>query len=337
MQESQNSNALHWILGAALLLISLFVVISLVNVKSQADNVSSDVTITNADPVLSGIIITDADDLSNDSDIIPSAGANNIIYIKGIITDNNGEEQIAAGTGKMAVAFYEAGTTCAVEGLAAEDDNYCYKSATSNHTTVSANADAAGPCVITEAYGDATQAAFSCPITLGFNANSTVTGGGASGANWIASVKVIDAVAGTDTNAASTVEIGLQSALDIEASISYGTLGLGAATAVPADAGDTLVLTQEGNDQMTVKVSSADAMTCTLGTIPVANQEYSLVSFTHGSGSDLSGTPTATGVLVDYYTTSLTTDDLFFGIQIPSTGVAGTCTGTIVVAAEASA
>lgn len=317
----------------------LWFVFAFVFSASEADNVSTSVSVTNAEPELSSIIVTDDDDFSHDNLITPEPGANNIIYIKGIISDANGEDHIRSGVGSVAVSFYQDGQSCAFDSLGEIYTNNCYKSATTNHPTVSANANSAGPCVIDESYGSSLEARFRCPISLAFNTNSSIAGGGGS-SYWVVSVKVLDEVGGAAMNAGTTTttEIGLLTALDIEESISFGTMILGASTPdYEETAGNTLVLTQNGNDVTTVRVSSDANMICSDGSIPISNIKWSLAPFVFQNGTSLTGTLTETNAVIDYWTSdSVTKDEIYWGIQVPSSGVSGQCSGSITVSSMAA-
>lgn len=339
MQESNNSNALHWILGASLLLIALFVVIALVNVKSQADNVSTSATITNSSPTISAVYITAASSttLVNDATMTPSSGANKTIWITGTIADNNGDSDITAGTGKVRVAFYESGTTCDPDDALNKDNNNCYKSSTANDAT---NTDGGGvACSIDSSTGTSLTATFTCPITLAFYADATVAGGVNAAGNWVAKVKVLDAASAFAVDFATTTEMQLQTSLSIGASIAYGELALGVSNTSTNNA--ALLLTQYGNDEATVSVTSATAMACTIGTIPVGNQQWALTDIDYDAvGTNALTTSAApTSVLVPYRTDDASATQsnkyLYWDILIPTTGVGGSCTGTDVLATSA--
>ena len=335
MQESQNSNALHWILGAALLLIGLFVVIALVNVKSQAADVDTDVTITNTAPSVVNTFITEASSSTfvNDVDgIAPNAGATKTIWVTGYIADNNGENDITQGTGEVLVSLYRTGVACDNETDGSTDANDCYKNGTANSGIT---ADAGGACTIDDTYGGADlQASFSCPITLSYWVDATVAGGVDPTGSWTAAVTVRDFANAEGLHSSTTNDINTLASLSVGTSIAYPQLGLGDSTTVANDV--ELVLTQQANDVATVSVQSATQMTCSIGSIPVANEEWSLESFTFGAGTDLTSAPVATSASVGYKTIADVTDSIFWGIQIPATGVGGACDGETLVTVSAA-
>src|SRR3989338_11098543 len=104
MSQQENSKGFQWIFLASLLLIGILVIIALVNVKSQADTVSTTTAITNTAPSVSVVSITDsatsiaAQYNTTSAKFTPSAGSTNTttsnglktIYITGTVSDANG-------------------------------------------------------------------------------------------------------------------------------------------------------------------------------------------------------------------------------------------------------
>jgi hypothetical protein len=127
-------------------------------------------------------------------------------------------------------------------------------------------------------------------------------------------------------------------ALNVSTPITYGVLALGGITA-DTTAFDTIV-TNTGNDAsigVQVKSGVATAMTCTTGTIPVGNEKYDDVSTTvYASKIALTaGNVTVADVAAAKTTDGATgnTDTVGWGLQMPATGVDGSCTGTVVFTA----
>jgi len=115
------------------------------------------------------------------------------------------------------------------------------------------------------------------------------------------------------------------SALDVTAAIAYGSLALGADTGA---GNQTVTITNTGNEAIDSQLSGTD-MTCTSGSIPVANQKLDTSNVTYASlGTNLSGTPTTLEVDLPQRTGAAVTDLVYFGLAIPATGVSGSCAGT---------
>ena len=129
-------------------------------------------------------------------------------------------------------------------------------------------------------------------------------------------------------------------AVDITDSIDYGSLALNATTA-DTTAFDTIV-TNTGNSAtvgVQVKSDASTAMSCDIGTIPVGNERYHAASATpYTSKTALKATDeTVAGVSAAKTTDGLTGDEdtVSWGLQMPVSGVGGTCSGTVVFTAIA--
>lgn len=315
----QDSKSLHYVLGAALALIAVFVVVALVMINSQATDTNTTVTITNAAPVAEAIYLSNDAETGDGGQQVDDYGAGTIdslvsgstksLYLTGYVSDTNGALDI---TGVIARLYRTTQTiTCSA------DENDCY---------IDASCD-------TFAKAD-TQLYYSCgPFAVQYFADSTVDGGGYIGDNWTGSVIVTDGTLTDDITL--NKEMGLLLSLDIPTAINYNTLALGAETTTENN--QMMQLVQFGNDEADVNVSSAAAMVCTIdGTIPVGNQEWALTTdVNYGSGTDLTTSPVDTNAYVAYRTGASETKNLHWNIGIPTTGVAGVCTGTTVITAIA--
>lgn len=147
----------------------------------------------------------------------------------------------------------------------------------------------------------------------------------ANPAGWTCQVTPSDS-GGSGTADSDAITINTTLALNISGNIEYGDMGLGTNSGTSPK---TVVVTNTGNAIMDPQVSSAAAMSCASGTIPIANQEYSNTTFTYGSGTDLSSIPATLNLTLPKPTsTTPVTDNSYWGIGIPGTGVGGSCTGS---------
>ncbi len=316
MAESNNS-ALHWILGAALLLITLFVIVALVGANSQADELNSSAGVANASPTVDSIFFdtgatfqTDANGTNETDEVIElTSGANTTLNISGVVTDTNGDADISS----VAMTFW---SPEAVNKSCSADPNNCYK--VSNCSTQANDADSL---------------TFNCAINLAFWTNSTSTGGFEEGGDWTASVDVTD-VQSSVGSSTDTIDVATLLSLTIPGPIDWGTLSQG--TSTDGNSNEDQTITQQGNDIVDVQVSGT-AMPCSnTGTIPLANIKWELTDLGFGSGTDLTGTPSTAPIVIGYQTSATpVTDTVSWNIQIPSYDVSGTCTGTITMTAVA--
>lgn len=318
---SQNSS-LHWLIGGALALTSVFLVIAIVVVNTNADNVSTSATVSNATPAVDSVFISSTSNGGAGTDLTSvtlNAGTTRTVYVNGVVSDANGGTDIADTA--VSVKMYR--TTATNGSACAADNNDCY-------------AVAGASCTLGAASG--TTRAYDCPVALQFWADAT-DAGAYSATNWTASVTVVD-IAGPATSSANTdtTEVNSLTALTIPGSIPYGTLALAAQTTNANN--QDLTISQNGNTQADVNVSSAANMTCTIGNIPVANQKWATtdVGFTDVGSTALSGTPTQVSALNVPIRTNdgvNTSSILYMNIGIPVNGVGGSCTGTDVITAVA--
>ena len=313
-----NTKAAHWVLGVALLMIGVFVVVALVMLSSQADDVTTSAVIENVAPSVDNFYVNDtqyelASDWATGNPItgILASGTTGEFHVNGIVSDTNGYEDIA----DVSVNFFRT----AVTSDCTPDDNDCYKDGTSE-----------GSCVMDTSYGDSTQAKFDCQFDLQYFIDSTDANSDSYSADtWTVEVVVLDDNEGEDEDSA-TYEMPTLLSLDIPSTLDFGTMGLGTATDNATN--EEMTITQYGNDSADVEVSGT-LLDCDTGTgeIPLANIEWDLADVGMDSGTDLTGSAVDTNLNVGVRTGASVTKTLYWNIQIPSTGVEGTCTGTTTV------
>ncbi len=324
MPDSNNAGGMHMILGAALLLIAVFVVIALVMINSQAEDAS--VTVTNQAPVVNTIFLTDANSTTFTHGYSGAGGTiNNLvqastrnIFVNGRITDDNGEGDIASVTGSFRRSSI-ADADC--DEASETDNNTCYYDATCNKNLGAGNAQ---------------QLDYSCQFAIQFYADSTITGGVAAGETWTTLVTANDGQG--DVTNTLTNEMGLLAALDPADTIAWGSLAPNTTTTAANDVEQSIE--QEGNDVADIRVKMlADDMTCTVrGTIPRANIRWALTEgVLWASATALTDTEVDTDIAIGYRTDdgAALTDTLYWDIFVPL-GTEGSCTSTLVMDAIAA-
>ncbi len=351
----QESKTLHYILGAALVMIAVFALSAFLMVNSQADTAT--VTIVNSAPTTSLTIITASDAATTSDSTVSSfdsgapltlnAAGDRIILVQGKITDTNGFTDIAS----VQVGFYRTGA--GVDGTGGPSARWAGDSYTATCLST-ATGTYAWPT------GSGNDRRFICPITVAFYAVSTGTG--VLGTSFTADSWTVVATA-TDTagptagathstgarHIASLTSLGfgsttirfgsmaLNSVTNDDASVAEGSSGLGS---------KFQTFTQQGNARQRLTVGfTGTSMSCTIGTIDAAsrikwntavNQGFANVASTNTAIS--TGTTTATApidvpAMVLANGTSPTTSKLYWNISIPASGVGGSCTGVITEAA----
>ena len=258
--------------------------------KAQADSSDTSVTVTNALPVASATSIDSAA-----SNVTLTENTTETVSCVATVTDNNGYEDITSVEARL----YR--TSDGAAGAA--DDNIRYI------LTGDANCVPSGGAGLTETY--------TCDFSVQFFASS---------AEWTCQVTPTDTV-GAGTADTDTITVDSLNALNVAASIGYGSMGLGTDTDTSPI---TATVTNTGNTLMDPQVSSAAVMSCDTGTIPIANQEYSATAaFDYGTGTDLSSTPTTLDLTLPKPTsTTPVASNSYWGLLIPASAVEGSCTGS---------
>src|SRR3989344_3695981 len=303
-----------------LVAVTFLLIVGIVIRYTGAADVATTAEIQNTAPTVDTIrFATTAygtDDLTS-SGILPNVGTDRTIHINGVMSDANGENDIASST--ISLVFHKTSAT----GACAADNNDCYRITT---------------CNTNYADGDDTQIAYNCEVPLAYWIDATDAGSAFTSDNWTAYVSVADL---TSTSGAlqATIEVNSLLALNLPDAIDYGTRSLGEVSSSTTNI--ETVITQRGNTRADVQVSG-DVMGCSiLGTLPVNTQAWALTDINHASSTILTGTltPAKRNVAPRTDESNELSANLYWNIAIPSTGVKGTCTGanTIAVIAKLQA
>ena len=312
----------HYILGLLLFISGLLVLLVVVTLRSQADDSSTSATINNATPSVDTITISDTSLGSSIGNIDLNENTTKTVYVHGAYSDANGCSDVAT-SGSLTLRFFltPSGSTCT------QNDTNCYTTGstgyTCNYSTVPGDSCSGG---------SDTTANYECSVPLQYFAVPTDNGSPNQFTDWRGLITAVDG-----SNATGTlyygVEVNTLRALDVTASINYGSLSVGATsgTDVPS------TITNTGNDDDLDVEISGTSMACTAGTIAVGNQKYSLTaSEAYGSMIALSGTPVTQQTNIPAATVVATpsTDDVYWKLQVPN-GVSGSCSGTTTFSAVA--
>jgi hypothetical protein len=332
-----NNQALHWILGAALLLIVVFVVGALLLAQSQAG--SGEVTIANVAPTIDvssaefrvggafdagpkygGGIINDLSPGSSDTPV----------YISVEVTDDNGTQDLTAGS----ISFVRSDKTHAnCDDIAEIDQNYCYFQST------------AGTCGFFPL--SPTPSDTSKQLICSINVKSQMDATGGAGAlldnesrHWDIYATVTDGA--LEDSEEMTLDFNVFPLTSISLSgddIDFGTVAAG--TSPPTADAEVVTITNEGNVPPSLKFQgNSGAFNCTgAGSIPVANLKFSNALFS----AEFSGTqmdnlaPVSSGYVINQNTTNdtYTQFDTYWNLTV-SEGTDGVCTIGINMTADNS-
>lgn len=275
-----------------------------------ADTASTSVTVGNSAPV------TSAASFNGGSAI--TLTENTFMNATGTVTvtDANGCSTITSVLAKFYLASTSnSGSNCSYDG------NVCYTSTCVATTT--GNTCGGG--------GD-TSAQYDCGFRIWYNSTPTDTGTWSTSIWSFAATSTDGSASHVATNTAQTIEVNTLNALNVTASIAYGTVPANTDT---GSTNQTTTITNTGNNALDTQVSGdlmcTDYATCAGGVLQPSQQEYSLNSFTYGAGTDLAATTSPatveTVLAKPTATTSAVTDDLLWGIGIPNGQTAGSYTG----------
>lgn len=311
----KDSGSSHYILGSLLFIIGLLVLILIINLRSRADDSSTQVTLNNTAPVVDTLTFSETSQGASIDNFTVNENTTKPLYIYGTYHDDNG----CADVNTLGFVLY-GGSSVGGTGCSYNDTN-CYNQNstgyTCNFTSVGSN---------TCDGGTDTTADYVCSVPVQFFADAT-DDGPYSGNDWVARVSATDASTSTGYYDSGILTFYTLSALDVGSSINYGSLGLSSTSpsSIP------LAITNTGNNNaLDVNVSGTN-MSCTVGSIPVGNQHYSTASAApYGSMTALTGSPE----LIDFNIVKATSagtpsdEDLYWQLQVPSSGLSGSCAGT---------
>jgi|GEM_PF-1666546 len=247
-------------------------------------------------------------------------------------------------------------TKAGCDASAETDKNNCYYSFSDASGTATGGNSTGGTC--TFSVQSVTTVRFFCPFTIAawIDATKDTTASSFDADFWEARVYVdddsADAVvegASAGTAAAGRIEVAPALGLSIPTTISYGALALGTTTG--ASDNTSISITQNSNDVQDVNVSattnpndgSTDGrMACTiLGSIAVGSQKWALTDTTYAASTALTTSAVDTNLAVPLGAVDAgmgnTATVLYWNIAIPSTGVAGVCSGYTTITALAGA
>lgn len=253
----------------------------------------------------------------NDSSFIPLEGAAKTLYVHGTITDADGCADVATSgtiTGKFYRSNHASGDACSA------DNNDCY--VITNPYCTKTNCDGTPEDTVFN---------YECTAQIQYYVDSTVNGPH-SGSNWTAKITATDSLSAQGSNT-DTIEMETLLGLDTTPSVNYGALNLGAESAE-----QTLTVTNTGNSGIDVNLSVDGPMNCTTGQITPGDNRY---SGTQGFSFDQATSLTIVAVGFELDLANRTNDaspivkDIYFKLRMPTIGIGGTCSNSLIVSAAA--
>lgn len=311
---------------ATIALIYMFVL------RSQADDTSQTAGVSNAAPTIDSILTSTSSggaDSGNDGStgVAPVENGVKRVYLIGDATDNNGCNDIDTAS-NWTFGMYRSGTPENQTAACSADSNHCYVGTSPANITLSGCTGVGDLTVHYEGFVD-----------FQFYADATDAGSAFAGANqnWTSYVKVEDEHADVANSTLSDIwELGSLRALDVTSSANYGTLALGADSAV-----QTITFTQVGNRSYDInqRATSADVgnMVCDgQGSQNIAvgqvKTHLSNATFLWTDGAAVAFTNSDAERELDMGRRSndgaALVKDYYLRLRMPATGLRGTCTNT---------
>jgi hypothetical protein len=251
--------------------------------------------------------------LNNGDPISLTEGATTTVYATSTVTDFNGWEDIAFATSTFYRSTVSGGAQCTL------DENNCYQAL----------------CTFSQCSGD--QCLMTCQADLQYLAEPTDADPFDTD-YWVADVHLQDST-GLFENASSTVDLYTLRGISIEtAGIDFGALEVGQTSTTTAQT----TFANTGNSPIDVELYGDD-LTGNTDSIPVNSQKVATTTFAYASCAicqSLTGTiETAVSFDVDLpkptSTSTPVTDDLFWGIEIPTGTAVESYSGTNYIEATA--
>ncbi|MBI2410382.1 MAG: hypothetical protein HYV32_00600 [Candidatus Kerfeldbacteria bacterium] len=267
-------------------------------IYSNADTSSSSASVTNVVPVMSAVSINSAA-----ASITLTENTTTSVTVTGTATDNNGCEDITS----VAYVFYR--TNHASGAGCSADDNDCY----TGTCTIDGGSCTAGGADLTSTY--------TCTINTQYFADATDDSSSRSTTSWTAQLTPSDGSSGTAST--DTIEMSSLAAINVTATTVYGTLALAGTSS-----NQTVTIDNTGNTRLDTQISGTN-MSCTIGTISAAQQKFGTTDVVYASLTNaLQTSATEYDLDIAQRTGVATNASTYWGLQLPSTGVDGSCTGT---------
>lgn len=309
------NNSAHYLLGSLFFVAGLLVLIFVINLQSRANDSSTQVNVTNSPPTVNTVYFSETSEGAQISDLSLNENTSKTLYIYGSYTDDNGCSDVTSLNFTLYGGSSIGGANCP------QNDLNCYNQ---NSTGYSCNFTSVASDQCTG--GTDTTANYVCSVPVQYFADAT-DDGPYSANDWVARVTATDNSSSTGYLDSALLTVNTLTALDVGSSINYGSLALGATSAADVP----LPITNTGNKIGLNVNASGTNMTCTAGSIPASNQHYSTLAgqlYSYTLALNTFPTLISFGIPKAASVSSPSTENLYWRLQIPSTGINGSCTGT---------
>ncbi|USN88639.1 MAG: DUF2341 domain-containing protein [Candidatus Nomurabacteria bacterium] len=239
------------------------------------------------DPQLGSINLNDG------ADIVLTPGTTTTIMASTTVTDYNGYGDLFAAT----TTFYKS----TVSAACTPDNNNCYVAS-------------GAACSFTNCSG--ATCTLTCSADFEFHADATDNDGGQF---WYAFMEVSDQGGATDFDTSLGVDVLTIRALEVLNSINYGSIGINENTGTY---NPTVTIENFGNEAIDVQVAGTSMTDGAASTIPASQQRFATSTFDYDVCTECQtlselGTNLEVDLSKPTTTTPATTDEIYWGIEVP--------------------
>jgi len=228
-----------------------------------------------------------------------NAGTTKTITCNATVSDADGWQNISL----VNATLWD--STATTEGAADDNNNHYTNASCSIGTNTSA-----------------TDVPVTCAFSLQYYANN---------GTWTCKIRAWDGLNESSNQTSTTINPLI--ALSIPSTINFGLMSLGETSSNTTE--NETAVENYGNVQIDVDLSG-DGMVCTIGSIPVENIRYSSIDNTsYASMTSLTTSATTLDLNIPQRTNGASFKITYWKIQIPNTGVGGSCSNTITFTAVA--
>lgn len=183
-----------------------------------------------------------------------------------------------------------------------------------------------------------TTASYTCSFPVQYYADATDSISQQASDSWTFQATPYDSF-GMGTAVTDTIEMGSLTAMSVVSGVTFGTLGPGAST---GSTNEQIAVTNIGNTRLDVLISAYGsspgddlAMECTEGAVPVHFLKFASSNFNF-TGSGISASSDIQEMDLDIMKVGAgpSTRTIYTGLQMPETGVKGSCQGVISISAQ---
>lgn len=337
MPSNSKQGSAHLVYGIAFTIIAVAAVIALILTRSSADDSTGSVTISNVDPVINNITVSATEYGSATTTIWLAEGVTPTdLFIHGKVTDENSCQEIDnpstdADGGNWDFSVYRASVSNT--SSCTEDIDSCRRTDMVSTTLGNANSPNAGSDGSNCASAADTEMNYHVKYHMPHYMEPTDADSQFSDTTWAAFAAVTDDSDGDAGTASKAFELGGLLAMELTTGIDFGTMPLASSTG--SKGRQTLGIGNTGNRTLDV-TKSGGTLSCGAGTISlsriyfnVTESEFGLATGTARNLGTSESTTISLGLTKRTTSSTSSSTQLYLAIHTPTTGVSGTCTGTI--------